>query len=50
MLNSIQGVRYACVVTQDGDLVRASLRTNRPDLDVAAMAAVYGGGGHTKAA
>ena len=49
MLNSIEWVRYACVLTQDGENVRGSLRTNRNDVNVSDMAAVYGGWGHTKA-
>lgn len=42
-MNSIQGVRYACVLTQDDTHVRGSLRTNRDDVDVAHMASLYGG-------
>ena len=43
------------LVERDGDLVRTSFRSKppsavRPDIDVAAIAATFGGGGHCRAA
>lgn len=48
-MNSIKGVRYACVLTQDDTHIRGSLRTNLDSIDVAQMASIYDGGGHKKA-
>ncbi|HBV33370.1 TPA: hypothetical protein DIC39_01415 [Patescibacteria group bacterium] len=50
-LNDLSGFRAALVLKEQADgTVKGSLRTTRDDVDVAAMAAEYGGGGHKKAA
>lgn len=50
-LNSLAGARLTLVLKEEADgSVRGSYRTTRDDVDVAALAARYGGGGHRKAA
>ena len=49
VLRSISGVRVACMLRQQGDVVRGSLRA-KDDTDVAAIAREFGGGGHRAAA
>ena len=50
-LNDLQGPRAVLVLKGQADgMVKGSYRTTRDDVDVAAMAKVYGGGGHRKAA
>ncbi len=50
-LNDLQGPRAVLVLKEQADgMVKGSYRTTRDDVDVAAMAKVYGGGGHRKAA
>jgi hypothetical protein len=41
---------YSCCWTQTGDKIKASLRTNKSEVDVGLIAKAYGGGGHPKAA
>jgi phosphoesterase RecJ-like protein len=50
-INSIPEARYSVLLSEDehGN-VKASLRTRKPDVDVQALAAKFGGGGHVKAA
>lgn len=49
-MTGIQDVPYVKLMIQDGPKqVKISLRTLRDDIDLSAMAAVYGGGGHKKA-
>lgn len=51
MLNSIPNAKYACLLNEDENgNVKGSFRTQRDDVDVAALAAEFGGGGHKKAA
>lgn len=51
MLNSIPNAKYACLLNEDDHgNVKGSFRTQRDDVDVAALAAQFGGGGHKKAA
>ena len=48
-LRSIQGVRVACMLREQEDVVRGSLRA-KDDTDVASLARELGGGGHRAAA
>lgn len=48
-LRSIAGVRVACMLREQGDSVRGSLRA-KDATDVAAIARAFGGGGHVAAA
>lgn len=51
MLNSVPGTKYTCLLNEDkhGN-IKGSFRTQRDDVDVAQLAARFGGGGHKKAA
>ena len=49
VLRSIAGVRVACMLREQGGLVRGSLRA-KDATDVAAIANAFGGGGHKAAA
>lgn len=49
-INSVPDAKYSVILTEKGDKVKGSLRTLREEVDVAQIAASYGGGGHTKAA
>lgn len=48
-LRSITGVRVACMLREQGGIVRGSFRA-KDDTDVAALAGMFGGGGHKAAA
>ena len=48
-LASLAGVRVALLLREEDDKVKGSLRTNDDEIDVAKIAAGYGGGGHKKA-
>lgn len=48
-LRAIRGVRVACMLRQQGDVVRGSFRA-KDDTDVAVIARSFGGGGHKAAA
>ncbi len=49
-VNSVPGAQYSVLLTERGEVVKGSLRTLKEEVDVAAIAGGYGGGGHTKAA
>jgi phosphoesterase RecJ-like protein len=49
-LSYLSGVRVALLLREEQDCVKGSLRTNDDDIDVAQIAANWGGGGHKKAA
>ncbi len=50
-LNNLEGVRCVMLLIQESpELIKGSLRTTRDDVDVAKLAALWGGGGHKKAA
>lgn len=49
-VNSVPGSAYSVILTEKQGAVKGSLRTLSEDVDVSAIASVYGGGGHTKAA
>ncbi|MBU0668015.1 DHH family phosphoesterase [Patescibacteria group bacterium] len=51
LLNSVPGSKYTCLLNEDRNgKVKGSFRTQRDDVDVAELAAQFGGGGHKKAA
>jgi len=49
-LSTLTGVKVALLLREEGDKVKGSLRTNNDEIDVAAIARNFGGGGHKKAA
>ncbi|MBU0578117.1 bifunctional oligoribonuclease/PAP phosphatase NrnA [Patescibacteria group bacterium] len=49
-VNSVPESKYSVILTERDGKVKGSLRTLREEVDVAAVASAYGGGGHTKAA
>lgn len=49
-LKYVPDIKYAEILTEEGDKVKGSLRTIREDVDVSAIASHLGGGGHVKAA
>ena len=50
-LNDLSGYRAVLVLKEQSDgTIKGSLRTTREDVDVSAMAKMFGGGGHRKAA
>jgi len=49
-VNAVPGMRFSLILSEREGSVKGSLRTLRDDVDVAAMAAKFSGGGHRKAA
>jgi bifunctional oligoribonuclease and PAP phosphatase NrnA len=50
-LNNVESARAVIVLTEKGEgVIKASMRTTRPDVDVSKIAKYFGGGGHKKAA
>lgn len=49
-INAVPGMRFSLLLSERDGLVKGSLRTLRDDVDVAAMAGNFQGGGHKKAA
>lgn len=50
-LNSVEGARAIMVIKEDDEgKIKVSMRTTVPGVDVSAIAKLYGGGGHKKAA
>ena len=49
-VNSIPGMRFSLILSERDGIVKGSLRTLQDDVDVAAMAQKFQGGGHRKAA
>lgn len=49
-VNSVPAAQYSVLLSERGEVVKGSLRTLKEEVDVAAIASQYGGGGHTKAA
>ncbi len=49
-LNSLGEAQVVLVLREEDGTIRGSYRTTKPNVDVAKLARVYGGGGHTKAA
>ncbi len=50
VLRSLDGIQVACMLREQEDVVRGSLRAKGDDIDVAALAGKIGGGGHKAAA
>lgn len=51
LLNSVPGSKYTCLLNEDKNgYIKGSFRTRRDDVDLAELAAQFGGGGHRKAA
>lgn len=50
ILRSLHGVKVACMLREQADCVRGSLRAKDDTIDVAALAREIGGGGHKAAA
>lgn len=48
-LSTLSGVSVALFLREEGGVVKGSLRTNSDEIDVAKIAANWGGGGHKKA-
>ncbi|MDP2944044.1 MAG: DHH family phosphoesterase [bacterium] len=49
-LSTLADVKVALLLREEGDKIKGSLRTNGEEIDVAAIARNFGGGGHKKAA
>lgn len=49
-VNAVPGMKFSMVLSERGGLVKGSIRTLRDDVDVAAMAGKFSGGGHRRAA
>jgi phosphoesterase RecJ-like protein len=50
-LNNVEKAKAIIVLTEKGDgVIKASMRTTHPDVDVSKIAKYFGGGGHKKAA
>jgi len=49
-VNAVPNAKFSILLSERGDIVKASLRTLRDDVNVAKIAAGFGGGGHVKAA
>lgn len=49
-VNAVPGMRFSLILSEREGMVKGSLRTLRDDVDVAAMAGKFSGGGHKKAA
>ncbi len=51
LMNAVPGSKYTCLLNEDRDgKIKGSFRTQREDVDLAELAARFGGGGHKKAA
>jgi bifunctional oligoribonuclease and PAP phosphatase NrnA len=49
-VNAIPDAKFSILLSERNGLIKASLRTQHPDTDVAKVASTFGGGGHVKAA
>ncbi len=49
-VNAVPNAKFSILLSERDGLVKASLRTLDPEMDVAALAQKFGGGGHVKAA
>jgi bifunctional oligoribonuclease and PAP phosphatase NrnA len=49
-VNAVPDAKFSILLSERNGLVKASLRTQHPDADVAKVASAFGGGGHVKAA
>lgn len=50
LIGSLQGVSGSLLLTEEDGRIKGSLRTNLPNVDMAMLAGLLGGGGHRKAA
>lgn len=50
LMNTVPGASATMLLSERDGEVKGSLRTNDPDVDVSKLAAIFGGGGHIKAA
>lgn len=50
LLNTVPDTAYTLLLAEDEGMVKGSLRTQRDDVNVSAIAEQFGGGGHKKAA
>ncbi|KKP36544.1 MAG: phosphoesterase RecJ domain-containing protein, phosphoesterase RecJ domain-containing protein [Candidatus Peregrinibacteria bacterium GW2011_GWF2_33_10] len=48
-MNSIAGTKFCMLLTDDQTGVKASVRTQRDDIDLSKFSLIFGGGGHKKA-
>jgi bifunctional oligoribonuclease and PAP phosphatase NrnA len=49
-LSTLNGVKVALLLREEGGMIKGSLRTNDEEIDVSILAQNFGGGGHKKAA
>jgi phosphoesterase RecJ-like protein len=49
-VNAVPDAKFSILLSERGNLIKASLRTKREDVNVAKIASAFGGGGHIKAA
>lgn len=49
LMNTVPEALFAILLAEDDGMVKGSLRTQRDDVDVSAIASQFGGGGHKKA-
>lgn len=49
-LSTLDGVKVALLLREEGGVIKGSLRTNGEEIDVSILAQNFGGGGHKKAA
>ena len=49
-INAVPDAKFSMLLSERGDLIKGSLRTKRKDVNVAKIAATFGGGGHVMAA
>ncbi|MBN2585130.1 bifunctional oligoribonuclease/PAP phosphatase NrnA [Patescibacteria group bacterium] len=50
LMNTVPDTKATFLLSERGDKFKGSVRTNDPDVDVSKLAAIFGGGGHIKAA
>lgn len=49
-VNAVPDAKFSILLSERDGMVKASMRTQHPDADVAKIASAFGGGGHVKAA
>jgi phosphoesterase RecJ-like protein len=50
LMNTVPDAKATLLLSERGDTLKGSVRTNDPDVDVSKLAAIFGGGGHIRAA
>ncbi|OGJ50372.1 hypothetical protein A2335_02855 [Candidatus Peregrinibacteria bacterium RIFOXYB2_FULL_32_7] len=48
-LNTVAETKFCLLLTEDDSQIKASVRTQREDLDLSKLSSIFGGGGHKKA-